>query len=91
MSKAEQRALEKYPFEDNSYDADSIIAARISFVDGYNQAEKDLELTWDDISVLNCLLNEVEQEFKKGWHEDRSYKGYCQEVLKRFKEKRDEL
>ena len=42
MNKAEQRALEKYPLEDNPCDVDSIIAARINFVDGYNQAEKDL-------------------------------------------------
>ena len=42
MSKAEERALEKYPLKDNPCDVGSIIAARINFVDGYKQAEKDI-------------------------------------------------
>jgi len=64
------------------------LAKQEGFIAGYHQAEKDNELTWDDVSLLNCLLNEVEQEFKKGVYEDRTYKGYCQEVLKRFKAKK---
>ena len=81
MSKAEDRYLEH--FQDGRL---RNCSSKDAFLLGYHQAEKDLELGWDDISELNCLLNEVEKEFKKGMHEDKSYIGYCQEVLKRFKE-----
>ena len=93
MSKAEEKALEAYPpklvtysdlFGEETLDNNGL--KRTVFIEGYHQAEKDLELGWDDISKLNCLLNEVEKEFKKGMNEDKSYIGYCQEVLKRFKE-----
>ena len=89
MSKAEDLAEKAYPQEMDGY-CENNAAMRVGFKIGYNQAEKDLELGWDDISELNCLLNEVEKEFKKGMHEDKSYKGYCQEVLKRFYEQRKE-
>ena len=107
MSKAEERALEKYPLMSNddkeglealkyigmececaSVFNEAQEAKQAYFIEGYHQAEKDLELTWEDISELNCLLNEVEHEFKKGMHEDKSYIGYCQEVLKRFNEEK---
>lgn len=83
MSKAEERALKAYPIKhDDSWNSH----CRRLYISAYNQAEKDLKLTWDDVSLLNCLLNEVEHDFKKGVYEDRSYKGYCQEVLKRYKD-----
>lgn len=47
-------------------------------------------LTWEDISSLKLLMDEVENEFKKGLHNDKSYAGYCEEVLKRFKEQKGE-
>ena len=89
--KAEQRALEAYPvlmcYNDfQMVEEDINKPIREIYQEGYHQAEEDNELTWDDISELNCLLNEVEHEFKKGMHEDKSYTGYCQEVLKRFKD-----
>lgn len=87
MSKAEDKALKAYPIKIAERDGyDENLRERKGFVKGYHQAEKDLELNWDDVSVINCLLNEVEQEFKKGMHEDKTYKGYCKEVLKRFKD-----
>ena len=47
-------------------------------------------LTWEDISSLKLLIDEVENEFKKGLHNDKSYAGYCEEVLKRFKAQKGE-
>lgn len=60
------------------------------YIDGYRQAEKDLELGWKDMSSLKVLLDEVENEFKKGQHEDKDYIEYCKEVLKRFKAQKGE-
>ena len=48
------------------------------FIEGYHQAEKDLELTWEDIKAIEKLLgfdNIIE-----------SPKEFYQEVLKRFKD-----
>ena len=84
MSKAEDLALEKYPQRSvlvvpargGGYYADSHL--REGFIDGYHQAEKDLELTWEDIRAIEKLLgfdNIIE-----------SPKEFYQEVLKRFKD-----
>jgi hypothetical protein len=45
------------------------------YEDGYHQAEKDLELTVDDIKNIDRLLNQCVD-----------YSNPYQEVLKRFKE-----
>lgn len=83
MSKAEERALEKYPKA--TRDIEGIVVdighpqyMRDLYIEGYHQAEKDLELTWEDIKVIEKLLgfdNIIE-----------SPKEFYQEVLKRFKE-----
>ena len=52
------------------------------YEDGYHQAEKDLELTVDDIMKLDALLIEM---WNKPSNEDK-----YQEVLKRFNKERKE-
>jgi hypothetical protein len=58
---------------------------REGFIKGYHQAEKDLELTWEDISMLRQIMfdynKQVRDEMSIPNNED-----YCKEVLKRFKE-----
>ena len=84
MSKAEDLALEKYPQRSvlvvpargGGYYADSHL--REGFIDGYQQAEKELELTVDDIMKIDALLIEM---WNRPYNEDK-----YQEVLKRFKE-----
>ena len=52
------------------------------YIEGYHQAEKDFELTWEDIKVIERLLgfdNIIE-----------SPKEFYQEVLKRFNKERKE-
>ena len=52
------------------------------FIEGYHQAEKDLALTWEDIKAIEKLLgfdNIIE-----------SPKEFYQEVLKRFKDLKNE-
>jgi len=74
MSKAEERAYECFPNEDiNSK------SVRFGFLLGYHQAEKDLELTWEDIREI-CRM----------WIESKTPFGVTGEalsieVLRRFK------
>lgn len=75
MSKAEERALEKYPAHKSVFD--KYEKQRYAFICGYMQAEKDLELTWEDIKTIDKLLNQCVD-----------YSNPYQEVLKRFKERK---
>ena len=84
MSKAEEKAMEKYPPRSilivparrGGYYADSHM--REGFIEGYHQAEKELELTVDDIKNIDRLLNQCVD-----------YSNPYQEVLKRFKERKE--
>jgi hypothetical protein len=80
MSKAEERALEKYPkkieWVGNQWDGapfDVNSESRVAYKQGYEQAEKDLELTVDDIKNIDRLLNQCVD-----------CSNPYQEVLKRF-------
>ena len=94
MSKAEERALEKYPLmaDDDKEGLEALKyigiececasvfneaqeAKQAYFIEGYHQAEKDLELTWEDIKTIDKLLNQCVD-----------YSNPYQEVLKRFKD-----
>ena len=74
MSKAEDLAEKAYPEGDIYIFGDASIACRVAYVKGYHQAEKDLELTVDDIKNIDKLLNQCVD-----------YSNPYQEVLKRFK------
>jgi len=50
---------------------------------GYHQAEKDNELTWEQIYSILYFEREVLREFG---NEEHSNEEVCKEVLKRFKE-----
>jgi len=96
MSKAKERALEKYPLMSNDdkeelealkyigmeCECTSVFnevqeAKQAYFIEGYHQAEKDLELTWENIKTIDKLLNQCVD-----------YSNPYQEVLKRFKERK---
>ena len=53
-------------------------AKKAYFIEGYHQAEKDLELSWEDIKTIDKLLNQCVD-----------YSNPYQEVLKRFKEMKE--
>ena len=61
MNKAEERAKETYPLWDaeHVYDEERVIEARKYFIEGYHQAEKDLELTWKDMMAIDDFLDEL--------------------------------
>jgi len=89
MSKAEDLAEKLYPKkehvaygpfpceEPNMIDANK--PYRIGFVEGYQQATKDLELTWEDI---DWIVGEAVCRVP----EDSGKEQICKEVLKRFKD-----
>ena len=91
MSKAEDRALEAYPivmsqYSDNCKEYDSNESNRLTFIEGYHQAEKDLELSWEDIKEICVQSVLVEVDLGGLVSDERHYT----EVLKRFKEKKGE-
>jgi hypothetical protein len=87
MSKAEEKSLKAYPqkieWVGNQWDGapfDVNSKSRAAFKQGYRQAEKDLELTYDDI----CEIMEIREDVL----EMDSYENLYEEILKRFKENR---
>jgi len=88
MNKAIKRAKERYWLELNNIETRK---KYVAYVEGYLQAEKDLELTWEDIAgildVTDIIANDdsMEERLKTMSEEE-----YCQEVLKRFKERKGE-
>lgn len=95
MSKAEERALEKYPKE--TRDIGGIVIdighpqyMRDLYIEGYHQAEKDLELTIEDIAgildITDVIANDDSMEERL---RTMSEEEYCQEVLKRFKDSKN--
>jgi hypothetical protein len=78
MSKAEERAKERYWLEPNNIETQEKYSA---YVEGYQQAEKDLELTWNDVALI---LN-IAEEFNRKNTVPISDEEYFKEVLKRFK------
>jgi hypothetical protein len=92
MSKAEERAQYSGYWTDAlnrvEYTANDV---RDAFIGGYQQAEKDLELTWEDIPKIF----QISEELKTSWwfrdNEQTKLIGtqtFWEEVLKRFKENR---
>ena len=92
MSKAEDRALEKYPKE--TRDIGGIVIdighpqyKRDLYIEGYHQAEKDLKLTWEDMAFIRLAFDALEANIHLGAIKIQPMtKEYYQEVLKCFKE-----
>lgn len=82
MSKAEDRYLDLFQ--------DGILrncSSKKAFLHGYHQAEKDLELTWEDMRELHIIFTEVDVDIELGKIGIKTETlGYYQEVLKRFKD-----
>ena len=98
MSRAKEKSLEKYPYKEgydvelpypSTYDENK--DQREAFIEGYHQAEKDLELTWEDIPEIF----RISEQLKTSWwfrdYEQTKLIGtqvFWEEVLKRFKERK---
>jgi hypothetical protein len=84
MSKAEDLAEKTYPQEMDGY-CENNAAMRVGFKIGYHQAEKDLELTWEDIQNIRFIIAEMMKECfteNMSWN---THEEFSKEVLKRFK------
>ena len=82
MSKAEERANEKYPTWENGIgDEFNVNSVYYGFIEGYHQAKKDLELTWEDLKTLDDISDDVYAECDAEMFDEKEY---YQEVLNRF-------
>lgn len=95
MSKAERRALEVYPvtiseYSDSCRRYDSNESDRLTFLEGYHQAEKDNELTWDDIHAIAIIEDKLIHELCLNDQTLPTTQEFYEEVLKRFKAKKVE-
>lgn len=95
MSKrAEEAALKAYPYQgathfpDGFQEFDRNAVARTLFQEGYEQAEKDLALTWEDVQLLDFYAMECQVEESKG-RKFNSSQEFFEEVLRRFKAVKD--
>lgn len=90
MSKAEEKAQAAYPAWRNGIgDEFSSNSAYCGFIKGYHQAEKDLELSWEDLKLLQDISHEVFAEVANGsvdyYQIYPTEQSFLEEVLKRFK------
>lgn len=58
------------------------------FRKGYEQAEKDLALTWEDVQLLDFYAMECQVEESKG-RKFNSSQEFFEEVLQRFKARKE--
>ena len=63
MSKAEERAKERYWLEQSNIDTQNKYQA---YIEGYHQAEKDLALTWKDINRIEIIIKDVYRDYPHG-------------------------
>ena len=82
MSKAEERAFERYPdYREMDGEYVTQIHKRKVFAEGYQQAEKDLELSWEDMKRIIKYYQDIMAEKSRVFVRVEDYK----EVLNRFK------
>lgn len=88
MSKAEEKANEYA--EKVMLCVNHRLDVRDAYWDGYEQAEKDLALTWEDVETINRLTSEVCSEFfgdpcgSEDFDREKTYT----EVLRRYNERK---
>ena len=85
MSKAVEKAYKAYPLTEDNHLNHERNAKRVGFQQGYEQAEKDLELTWEDVREICTQSVLVEVDLGGLVSDERHYT----EVLKRFKERKE--
>ena len=81
MSKAEDRACQYTGYCKNQSYSD--------FLNGYHQAEKDNELTWEDIKLVHNITYEESRNVSLNKGGEISEQEFYQEVLKRFIERKE--
>ena len=88
MSRAKEEALKAYPPRSIAANYDTI-NRRDAFEYGYLKAEKDLELTWEDLALIRLAFDATEANINLGSLKiSPMTKEYYEEVLKRFNKER---
>lgn len=83
MIKAEERACQYTGYCKNQSYKD--------YLNGYNQAEKDNELSWEDMMLIHrCIKDATNYHLYKMLEGEEGQKTVYQEVLERFRERKDE-
>lgn len=99
MSKrAETAAIKAYPKEEGkmystafgTFEFDRNAAERKGFQEGYEQAEKDLELTWNDMQLIWQICDTINDTERRNTDLMCSSKAYFSEVLRMFNNARKE-
>ena len=87
MSKAEDLAKELYPDwkttgvpSVDGLESSAVRIQRVAYIEGYQQAEKDLALTWEDINKIEIIIKDVYRDYPHGIE----VKQFGIEVLNRF-------
>ena len=85
LSRAKEEALKAYPPQSIAANYDTI-NRRDAFEYGYLKAEKDNELTWEDLALIRLAFDATEDNINHGClNISPMTKEYYEEVLKRFK------
>lgn len=92
--KAEEAALKAYPYNraytDNDVEYDGNFCNRLPYIEGYEQAEKDLSLTIDDIEEIHILLYAIKNNKQGVFTFTRLSDEQYKKVLRRFKAIKEE-
>ena len=97
MSKrSEEAALKAYPNE-SFVSIEYADMCRNFYQEGYELAEKDLALTWEDLQAINDLFFQVDAENGEAWdyeviEQDLPFpygQKFYEEVLRRFRESKN--
>ena len=93
MSKAEELAKELYPDWEitgvsnvDGQEESMVRIQRVAYIEGYHQAEKDLELGWEDINRIEIIIKDVYRDYPHGI----DAKQFGIEVLNRFNRQKEE-
>ena len=100
MTRAEEAAMKAYPvkmemqYDQETYlplwEEDMNVVERVCFRRGYEQAEKDLALTWEDIAKIDQHIIDVNNEMAVDSSQEISRQKFYEEVLRRFNETRND-
>ena len=97
MKKSEERALKKYPvvWSYNDYaqeEEDMNREARWGFEEGYEEAERDNELTWEDmkkiVNIADKILDCGKEAFKMKYLTEQAY---YEDILNLFKKEKEAI
>lgn len=80
MSKAEEHACQYTGYCRNQSYKD--------YLNGYHQAEKDNELTWEDMLIIHKHIKDAMNKYLYAFQTVEGQQKIYEEVLKRFKERK---